>query len=304
MTIKFRENVNLSKYTNTKTGGWVNNMYYPKDLDQLKSLIADLKDKKIDFEVLGDMTNVAIAGGNLNFDVVNMSEFGISEPTVENGREVVVGAGYKMKNLAYWAHGKRYSGLSWMEGIPGTVGAGIFMNAGFLANQDIQACLIEVTVLNLETMEVEIYKNTDLKFRYRYSALQDMNIVVLEGRFLVKPMSNSIKGMAQYFKQGALLRKYHKRRAKNQPLELPSAGTTFVPPTPWHVGGLMRELNMVGLTIGGAQISTKSPGFIVGVADMTGEDYRNLVLHIQREVEKAYELNLIPEVRLLGFDRD
>lgn len=303
MTIHTETDVKLERFTNTRTGGTVNKMYYPINLNQLIELIQTLKKDNRKFEVLGDMTNVAIASGQLDFDVINMSKYCVSEPTLINNRELVVGAGYKMINLAYWSVKHKLSGLAWMEGIPGTVGAGIFMNAGFLFGQDIQTFLLEVKFLNLDTMQVETLKNADLKFRYRFSVLQEMNVIILEGRFLMNKIPNTFKGNLRYIKQMILLHKYHKRRSRNQPLDLPSAGTTFVPPTPWHLGGMLRELKLVGYSMGGAQISEKSPGFIVGVSNMTGEDYRNLVLFIQERIQDEYNLKLVPEVRMLGFKK-
>lgn len=299
--VQIERNVKLEQFTNTRTGGVVNNMYFPTNLEQLIDLVKTLKSNGSKFEVLGDMTNVAVASGQLEFDVINMSEYQDSEPKIINQRELVVGAGYKMMDLAYWSVKNRLKGLAWMEGIPGTVGAGIFMNAGFLPGQDIQTYLLDVTFLNIETMQVETLKNSDLKFRYRYSTLQEMDVIILEGRFLMTKLPNTIKGHLKVIKQKNLLRKYHKRRSKNQPLELPSAGTTFVPPTPWHVGGMLRELNLVGHKIGGAQISEKSPGFIVGAGEMTGEDYRDLVCFVQRRINDEYGVQLVPEVRFLGF---
>lgn len=301
MTIHTETDVKLEDFTHTKTGGMVNKMYYPTNLNQLIELIQTLKKNNRKFEVLGDMTNVAIASGQLDFDVINMSKYCDSDPTLINNRELVVGAGYKMIDLAYWSVKRKLKGLAWMEGIPGTVGAGIFMNAGFLPGQDIQTFLLEVKSLNLDTLEVETLKNADLNFRYRFSVLQEMNVIILEGSFLMKKLPNTLKGNLQYIKQILLLHKYHKRRSRNQPFDLPSAGTTFVPPTPWHVGGMMRELKLVGHSVGGAQISKKSPGFIVGVNRMTGEDYRDLVLFIQDRVQEEYDIKLAPEVRLLGF---
>ena len=302
--VELKQNVELKNYTNTKTGGVVENMYYPTTLEELIHVVNDITESGRKFEVLGDMTNVAIASGQLNFDVINMSKYGVEDPVMENDKVLRVGAGYKMKDLTRWAYRNRIAGLAWIEGIPGTIGAGIFMNAGFLIGQDIQTFLIDVAILNLDTMKVETLKNTELKFRYRYSRIQDINAVILGGRFLVTKIDDTLKGNLRQFKQKLLIDKYHKRRERNQPLELPSAGTVFVPPTPWHVGGMLREMNMLGFSIGGAQISEKSPGFIVGKNNMTGENYRDLVFEIRNKIKEQYDLNLEPEVRLLGFDND
>lgn len=122
--VELKQNVELKNYTNTKTGGVVENMYYPTTLEELIHVVNDITESGRKFEVLGDMTNVAIASGQLNFDVINMSKYGVEDPVMENDKVLRVGAGYKMKDLTRWAYRNRIAGLAWMEGIPGTIGAG------------------------------------------------------------------------------------------------------------------------------------------------------------------------------------
>lgn len=301
--MKILKNVKLESYTNTGTGGCVQNMYYPTSVENLIDLIKNLKQQKREFHILGEMTNVTIASGTLNFDIINMSEFNVVDPVRISSNQISVSAGYKMKDLTKWTVAHSLRGLEWMEGIPGTVGAGIYMNAGFLLGQDMQSFLVKVTYLDMDTFQVKTIANNEMEFRYRYSKLQSMNVIVIEGTFLINEIPSDWKKVIRTRKMKKKVTTYHKRRLKNQPVDLPSAGTVFVPPTPWHVGGMLRQLNLVGHKIGEAQISTKSPGFIVGVnGGMTGEDYYMLVKFIQLRIKEEFDLNLTPEVRLLGFD--
>lgn len=292
--INFLKNVLLSEYSNTKTGGNTPLMVYPKDITQLKFVLNLINQKQIQYQILGDMTNVAIASGQLNFIVVDTCKI-LEEPTYTDDGTLVVTAGYKMKELAKWALDNSISSLAWMEGIPGTVGAGAYMNAGFLPGQDFESFLVSCEVL-MPDMSIKIFKNSDMHYSYRHSQIQNNGGIVLRVKLLVR------KG--KKWKIAIRMAKYHHRRAKNQPLELPSAGTVFVPPTPYHVGGLLPQLGLVGHRIGGAQISPKSPGFIVGIDNMTGEDYYEEVKFIQKQVKDNYNIDLEPEVRLLGFEND
>ncbi|MFD1466067.1 UDP-N-acetylmuramate dehydrogenase [Lapidilactobacillus mulanensis] len=285
----------LAQYSNTKTGGNVDVVIFPHSLEQLKVSIQLLKQLSTPVVVLGDMTNVAIASKNLNFNVICMSHF-VNEPIFDAQNGILtVTAGYKMKQLSRWALNHSISGLQWMEGIPGTVGAGVFMNAGYLAGQEFQDIVIDTQVL-MPDLSVQTLSNKDLNYSYRHSSIQGNKGIVLSTRLLVR--------VGKKWKIRAKMAQYHKRRAKNQPLNLPSAGTVFVPPTPYHVGGMLPELGIIGYRIGGAEISPKSPGFIVGVDHMTGEDYYEMVRFIQRAVKEKYNIELEPEVRLLGFNDD
>ncbi len=302
ITIKFNEK--LKNYSYTKTGGTVKLMFFPQNLEQLKMIITWTKSSEEQFVILGEMTNVAIASGTLNFVVINMSNYNFVEPKWDGDRILTVTASYKMKKLATWCINNDIRGLGWMEGIPGTVGAGVYMNAGFLLGQDMETYLVDVTYLDLNDMSVHTLKNQELKFRYRYSKLQEMNVIILSCRFLLNRIPNDWKKVYRRNRYKKIMREYHKRRESNQPIKLPSAGTVFVPPYPWHVGGMLRELNLVGYQIGGAQISTKSPGFIVGVNNMTGEDYFSMVSYIQEQIKIHYDIDLEPEVRLLKNDNE
>jgi len=294
-------NVLLRERTHTKTGGRVQYVFYPHNLEELKTVVSTLKSDDVYFEIFGEMTNIAVSEDNLDFVVINMMRYDENlDPEWDGKRFLTVSASMKMKKLAVWAYNSSIKGLAWMEGIPGTVGAGIFMNAGFLVGQDMETYLVSAEYLDLDDLEVKNVQNQDLNFRYRYSKFHDMNAIVLKGTFLLYPLKRDWKHVLRKYKLKLQMNKYHARRANNQPLGLPSAGTVFVPPTPWHVGGMMRELNMVGYQIGGAQISPKSPGFIVNVGGMTGEDYFKLVEYMQTKVHDNYNLTIVPEVRLIS----
>ncbi|MFG6672831.1 UDP-N-acetylmuramate dehydrogenase [Leuconostoc lactis] len=304
LNVEYIKNVNLSDYTYTQTGGITPLMLFPKNIVELKKIILWLREKKLKYVILSGMTNIAVASGILDFIVINMSNFNVSDPLWDDRGFLKVSASFEMKKLATWTIERDVQGLAWMEGIPGTVGAGIYMHAGFLLGQDMQTYLVDAEYLDLNDMQVKIITNQELQFRYRFSKFQEMNAIVLGGSFLLHKIPDDWKKPFRRMKYKKLMSSYHDRRIRNQPIDFPSAGTVFVPPYPFHVGGLLREMNLVGYRIGGAQISTKSPGFIIGVDNMTGEDYYKMVVYIQQRIKSEYDIDLIPEVRLFGFDSE
>lgn len=290
--IEVVKNVNLKEYTSTKTGGNVLCMIYPNNVDELKKTIQILKENTLSYLVLGGMTNIAVSSNDLNIAIINMTKFTASVNFDRKTNILKVSADVEMKKLARWALDNSIAGLQWMEGIPGTVGAGVYMNAGFLSGQDFGSFLVDALVL-MPDCTLRTFTNRELNYGYRRSVLQTNGGIVISARFLLR--------IGKKWKIRIRMHQYHTRRRKNQPLEYPSAGTVFVPPTPYHVGGMLRELNLLGKTIGGAQISQKSPGFIINTGNMTGEDYYKMIKFIQREVRDNYGIKLEPEVRLIGF---
>lgn len=292
--IIYESDILLSNFTNTHTGGSTPLLVSPKSVEELKTILSIFRQFKIKYEVLSGMTNVVIASGKLNFAVLNMSKLIIENPKFDKQTNILtVYAGTTMKNLSKWAIENSISGLQWMEGIPGTVGAGAYMNAGFLPNQDFEHVLIDCKVM-MSDGTIRTYTNKEMNFSYRKTSIQNLSGIIISMRLLVR-VGNKMKIALK-------THRYHRRRVKNQPLEFPSAGTVFVPPTPYHVGGMLPALGMVGFKVGGAQISSKSPGFIINTGNMTGEDYFQLVKLIQKKVYDIYTIKLLPEVRLLGFE--
>ncbi|MBS1014257.1 MULTISPECIES: UDP-N-acetylmuramate dehydrogenase [Lactobacillaceae] len=294
-SIKFLEDQRLSEYTNTRTGGKVPLMVFPKEDDELRNVMKLIAEQHLKYYVLGEMTNIVASSKRMDIVIVNLIEFNDSVQFDENSRVLTVGAGCKMKSLSKWAAVHSITGLQWMEGIPGTVGAGAYMNAGFLAGEDFSSTLISARVL-MPDLSYKQVTNEQLQYSYRKSSLQSTGGIVTSVQLLVR--------MGKPWKIKLRMWRYHTRRAKHQPLDLPSAGTVFVPPMPYHVGGILPQMGLTGYTIGGAQISKKSPGFIVGVDHMTGEDYYQLVQFIQQSVFEKYHVRLRPEVRLIGFKDD
>lgn len=157
----------------------------------------------------------------------------------------------------------------------------------------IDGTLIDVKVLS-PNLEIITLTNKDLDFRYRKSNIQEKGYIIISARFLLR--------YGKKWKIALRMYDFHKQREKSQPLHLPSAGTVFVPPMPYHLGGIIPKLRLQRTRIGGMEVSDKNFGFIVNVESGTGEDYLKLVELVEKEVKNEYDIELEREVRFFGFD--
>lgn len=292
-SMRIEENFELATYLYSQTGKTVKIMVWPKTVDELKEIIKIVKDNNISYFVIGGGTNIVAATNKIDKLFINMSDFRYIDIN-DDTAVLKVSAGYQSKEVAKILVSHGIGGFEWAEGLPGTIGGAIYMNASAYG-PGIDGYLINATVLT-EDGEIKTVKNAEFEFRYRRSTIQNKPWIILDGTFKLYHKKIWKIKISTYRK--------HRGRINSQPLELPSSGSVFVMPFPYHVGGLMRELGLVGHQIGGAQISPKSPGFIVGIDNMTGEDYLNLVQFIQGKVKRHYDLDLDPEVRFIGFDND
>lgn len=295
-SVKVEKNIDLSTLTNTQTGGLCHYMIYPETVGQLITIVKRFNTEEIQFIVVGGLTNVVFSSITLSAVVINMSDFGnnmtLSE---ENGQPVLnVDAKFHTKEVARYLLNKGVTGFQWAEGIPGTIGGAVYMNASAYG-PGIDSLLIDAKVLTPD-LEIKTLANKDFDFRYRKSSIQEQGFIILSARFLLR--------YGKKWKIALRMMQFHNQRAKSQPLNLPSAGTVFVPPKPYHVGSIIPKMNMQNLCVGGMKVSDKNFGFIVNVGSGTGEDYRNLVEVIENSVKKKYGIDLEREVRFFGFSEN
>lgn len=290
--IRHDETLKLSDLSYSQTGSSASTIVFPKNESELIATIKLANENGLKYMTFGGMTNVVFSSHPLDVVLISMLDFDHSVEYDSKTNIVKVGSGQTMKGLAQWGLIHSINGFQWMEGIPGTIGAGVFMNAGFLPGQDMQSYLVETRVL-MPDLTIQIFKNKDMNYSYRKSELQVNGGIVLSTKFLVR--------RGKKWKIQIRMFQYHQRRKNHQPLEFPSAGTVFIQPVPYHTGGLLSQLHMKGYRVGGAEISELSPGFIIGRDHMTGEDYLKLAHKIQSVIKQKYGISLEMEVRLVGF---
>lgn len=285
--IDIQEKVPLSKYTFTKTGGPAEFLAFPKNIDQLEQLVQVTRENNIPLTVIGNASNLIIRDGGIDGLVVILTE--MNQITV-NGTEVTAEAGARIIDTAFTAAKAALSGMEFAAGIPGSVGGGVFMNAGAYGGET-QKVVKTVNVMTKDG-EFKTYSNEEMEFSYRHSLIQENGDIVLSATFeLKKGEKDKILDEMNYLNA---LRRY------KQPLEYPSCGSVFKRPKGHFVGPMIIKAGLQGKQIGGAQDSTKHAGFIVNKGGATATDYLDLIHLIQKVIKEKYDIDLHTEVRIIG----
>jgi UDP-N-acetylmuramate dehydrogenase len=197
-------------------------------------------------------------------------------------------AGVTMARAAVFAAGLGLSGLEFAHGIPGTVGGGVYMNAGAYGGEICQVCT-QVGVMDMEGNR-KLLPSEEMGFSYRNSRIQQENAIVLFADFQLKPQPEvAIREIMQQLQA--------KRRA-SQPLELPSAGSAFKRPATGFAAAMIDQAELKGLQIGGAAVSEKHAGFVVNLGGATAADVRALLAAVADKVEAIHGVRLEPEIRI------
>lgn len=289
--IDIQEKVPLSKYTFTKTGGPAEFLAFPKNIDQLEQLVQVTRENNIPLTVIGNASNLIIRDGGIDGLVVILTE--MNQITV-NGTEVTAEAGARIIDTAFTAAKAALSGMEFAAGIPGSVGGGVFMNAGAYGGET-QEVVKTVNVMTKDG-EFKTYSNEEMEFSYRHSLIQENGDIVLSATFeLKKGEKDKILDEMNYLNA---LRRY------KQPLEYPSCGSVFKRPKGHFVGPMIIKAGLQGKQIGGAQDSTKHAGFIVNKGGATATDYLDLIHLIQKVIKEKYDIDLHTEVRIIGKSKN
>ena len=204
--------------------------------------------------------------------------------------ELIIGAGALLKDVSFFAQQNGLSGIEFACGIPGSIGGAVFMNAGAYDNE-MKSIVTEVKTVSA-TGEIHSYTIDELEFEYRHSIFHKQEEAICEIRLLLQEgntddISKTVNDLMD-------------KRKNKQPLEFPSAGSTFKRPTGYFAGTLIDQTGLKGLTIGGAQVSQKHAGFIINIGGATAYDVQQLITSIQKFVYEKHGVELIPELRIIG----
>lgn len=288
--INLQQNIPLSRYTFTKTGGEAQYLAFPKSLTELKDILQVVNDEKIPLTVIGNASNLIIRDGGIGGLVVILTA--MKEIHVEQNI-VTAQAGARIIDTAFTAANHGLSGMEFAAGIPGSVGGAVFMNAGAYGGET-QDVIDQVTVLTRQG-ELKTYQHAEMEFGYRHSKVQETGDIVVEAKFKLTPGDRLTILDRMYYLNA--LRRY------KQPLEYPSCGSVFKRPKGHFVGPMIIKSGLQGRQIGGAQDSLKHAGFIVNKGGATATDYLNLIHLIQKVIKEKYGLDLHTEVRIIGKEK-
>lgn len=278
----------MSKHTTFKVGGCVDYYIYPKNCTALMCIMKILKEEEMPYFVLGRGSNVLCSDGDFHGAIINLDKT-LNDFYFEPNGILVAQAGCSIINLAVEAKKRSLTGLEFASGIPGSVGGGLYMNAGAykdtLANH-----LIDVAVLKNDM--IVWMKKEELDYAYRHSAFQaNKDWTILVGRFQLEPGNQS--------EIRDLMDSRRERRMASQPLDMPCAGSVFRNPELMPAWKLIEELGLRGHQIGGAKVSEKHCNFIVNADHATAEDIRSLIKEIKQRAKQEFNIDMITEVEQL-----
>lgn len=278
----------MKNHTSFKIGGPADLFFVPKSIDHIEEMLNYLKIEKIQYYIIGNGSNLLVKDKGYRGVIIQVSKNLSQYKIVDN--EVYAEAGILLTRLARGICAASLEGFEFASGIPGTLGGAVYMNAGAYGGE-IKDVLVEATVLTRDG-KIKMLTNEALDLSYRYSSLQIEKDIVLSVKL------NLNKGVPQKIK--TLMTELNKRRSDKQPIEKPSAGSTFKRPVGYYAGKLIMDAGLRGYQIGGARVSNKHCGFIINTGNATCEDVIALINHIQEQVKVQFGVQLEPEVRMIG----
>ena len=277
----------MSKHTTFEIGGPADLYVIPETVEEVREVVAVCREAQVPYFVLGNGSDLLVSDEGYRGVIVGLSD-GFTNVAID-GDEITCQAGVSLREASEMACELGLSGLEFACGIPGSIGGACFMNAGAY-DGCIADVLKSVRVImpdgTLETIGVD-----DLAMGYRASRVRDEGLVVLTATFALRPGDpEDIRA-----KMDDLT---HQRESK-QPLDKPSAGSTFKRPEGYFAGKLIMDSGLQGYRVGGAAVSKKHAGFVVNLGDATAADVKAVIAYVQDEVQRQFGVHLEPEVRFL-----
>lgn len=278
----------MSQHTTFRIGGPADVFVMPENYEQIREVLRLCKEEKLPFFVLGNGSNLLVSDSGYRGVIIQMDRN--MEEIRLDGEEIHACAGALLSSVAVAARNASLTGFEFAGGIPGTIGGAAVMNAGAYGGE-LKDVLKEVTVMTREG-EILTIPAEKMEMGYRTSIIKTAGYLVLEAVISLK------KGDEEAIR--ATMKDLSERRTEKQPLDYPSAGSTFKRPEGYFAGKLIMDSGLRGYRVGGAQVSEKHCGFVINAGGATAEDVRSLMDHVIRVVREKYGVTLEPEVKFLG----
>lgn len=281
--LRLEWNVPLAKYTTFHIGGPAECLIAARSSEEIQMVLKFCKEHQVELHILGNGSNLLVDDEGVSGIVLYIGRR-MQEITV-NGTEIAADAGARMALVARAAEDASLTGLEFAFGIPGTIGGGAIMNAGAYGGE------LSQVITKVEAFDTDgnfyVLEGDDLCFGYRKSTLKTHGYIVSKVYMNCKPGNKA--------EISALMADLGKQRREKQPLEYPSAGSTFKRPEGYFAGQLIDQSGLKGASIGGAQVSEKHAGFIINKGSATGRDVRTLIGFIKSKVHENFGVELEPE---------
>ena len=285
--IELRFNEPMAKHTSFRIGGGAEVMAFPKTGEELAAVLnaSALLDCKT--AILGAGTNVLAPDEGLPGLTVCLKDCLDGMERIDDTR-IRVMAGVTMSRAAVYAANLGLAGLEFAHGIPGTVGGGVYMNAGAYGGEIRQVC-DRVEVMD-RSGNIRVLSNEEMEFSYRHSVLEETGDIVLSADFVLShDEPDAIR---------ARMKELIGKRSASQPLDLPSAGSAFKRPVGGYAAALIDQAGLKGYQVGGAAISTKHAGFAVNLGGATAKDVKELLQQVSDKVFENSGIRIEPEIRI------
>ncbi|MCR5543012.1 MAG: UDP-N-acetylmuramate dehydrogenase [Eubacterium sp.] len=287
MDYELLKNEPMSAHTTFKTGGIAERLYKIKSENGLLEVMDICKKEGSSPLIIGNGSNLLVSDKGISDPVIELST-GFDEISV-SGNEIYAQSGALLSKVSKIALENELKGFEFASGIPGTIGGAVYMNAGAYGGEMKD---VVKSVRILDNGEIKEIKGNDMDFGYRHSIAMEKEFIVLGVTLALE------KGDKEEI--SSLMNDLNSRRRERQPLEYPSAGSTFKRPEGYFAGKLIMDSGLAGKSIGGAMVSPKHCGFIVNTGNATSTDVFNLIKYVQSEVKDIYGVDLETEVKLIG----
>ena len=280
----------MSRHTTFRIGGPADYFLTPAGAEEIRDVIAYCREVELPYFILGNGSNLLVSDEGFRGAIIQV-DHRMQEITAE-GRAIRAQAGVLLSKAAAVARDHSLTGLEFASGIPGTLGGGVSMNAGAYGGE-LKDVLVRVRVVDRD-LQIRDIEAGDLDLGYRHSRIHDEEMVVtdvtlelLEGRMEeISSRMNELRAA----------------RTSKQPLEFPSAGSTFKRPEGYFAGKLIMDAGLKGFRVGDAQVSEKHCGFVINRGAATAKDVCMLIECVQEKIREKDGVLLEPEIRFLGFD--
>ena len=297
------EDADMSKYTSFRAGGRAMALVEVENKEQLKTVLRFADEENIPHLLLGNGSNTLFKDSGYEGLVIRLGDcFGYTGIESDDhkkaaldrpGEKVLVSCGASMllSTVAMFMREEGISGMEFASGIPGSIGGAIFMNAGAYGGE-MKDIVASVHAVSPDGREERDFTNEEMDFGYRHSAMQENGWIVTDVTF------NLTAGNKEEI--AAVMKDFNARRNAKQPVNYPSAGSTFKRPEGYFAGKLIEDAGLKGLTVGGAQVSTLHSGFVINIGGATATDILQLIALVQNTVYDKFGVMLEPEVRIIG----
>ena len=282
----------MKNHTSFKIGGVADRFLIVDSEEELKQALEYAKEEKITTTIIGNGSNLLVKDKGIRGLVIKINIQKLKIEKREDYVEIEVGSGYKMMSLAIKLKDEEIAGFEELSGIPGSIGGAIFMNAGAYG-KEMKDIIISTKCMDKNGNVFEL-SNEEQDFSYRASIFNKKKYIILETKIKL-----------QYGKKEEINKKmneYKEKRKEKQPIDFPSAGSSFKRKEGIITAKLIDDLGLKGFKIGGAKVSEKHAGFIINDGNATAKDVLDLIEYIKKKVYEKYRIHIVEEIRILGED--